>query len=62
VRAVADFFGLDYKIDEQNKTQINHNLRTAVVSPEGKVTKIFGGGDWTANDLLAELKLASQAK
>lgn len=62
VRAIADFFGLDYRIDENDKTQINHNLRTAVVSPEGKVTKIFGGGDWTANDLLAELKLASQAK
>lgn len=62
VRAIADFFGLDYKIDENDKTQINHNLRTAVISPEGKVTKIFGGGDWTANDLLAELKMASQAK
>ncbi len=62
VRAIADFFGLDYKVDENDKTQINHNLRTAVISPDGKVTKIFGGGDWTANDLLAELKLASQTK
>ncbi len=62
VRVIADFFGLDYRIDENDKTQINHNLRTAVISPEGKVTKIFGGGDWTANDLLAELKMTSQAK
>lgn len=62
VRAIADFFGLRYEIDQNDKTQINHSLRTAVISPEGKVTKIFGGGDWTPNDLLAELKLASQAK
>ena len=62
VRAIADFFGLRYEIDQNDKTQINHSLRTAVISPDGKVTKIFGGGDWTPNDLLAELKMASQAK
>lgn len=57
VRAIADFFGLRYEIDQNDKTQINHSLRTAVISPEGKVTKIFGGGEWTPNDLLAELKM-----
>jgi protein SCO1/2 len=58
VRPIADFFGLRYEIDAQDKTQFNHSLRTAVISPEGKVTKIFAGGDWTPNDLLRELKLA----
>ena len=62
VRAIADFFGLRYETDQNNKTLINHSLRTAVISPEGKVTKVFAGGDWTANDLLGELKLASQTK
>jgi protein SCO1/2 len=62
VRVIADFFGLRYEIDQNDKTQINHSLRTAVISPEGKVTKIFAGNEWTANDLLAELKLASQTK
>ena len=62
VRAIADFFGLRYETDQNNKTLINHSLRTAVISPAGKVTKIFAGGDWTANDLLAELKIASQTK
>jgi len=62
VRAIADFFGLRYETDQNDKTQINHSLRTAVISPEGKVTKIFAGNDWTANDLLAELKIASQTK
>lgn len=62
VRAIADFFGLRYEIDQNDKTQINHSLRTAVVSPAGKVTRIFAGNEWTAGDLLAELKLASQTK
>lgn len=58
VRTIADFFGLRYEIDQNDKTQFNHSLRTAVISPEGKVTKIFSGNEWTANDLLAELKTA----
>jgi protein SCO1/2 len=62
VRTIADFFGLRYETDQNNKTLINHSLRTAVISPEGKVTKIFAGGDWTANDLLGEMKSASQTK
>jgi protein SCO1/2 len=56
VRKIADFFGLRYTVDETDKTQINHSLRTAVISPDGKVTKIFPGNQWTANDLLRELE------
>lgn len=56
VRAVADFFGLRYEVDENDKTQFNHSLRTAVISPEGKVTKILSGNDWTPDDLFRELK------
>ncbi len=55
VKEIADFYGLRYETDEKDKTQINHSLRTAVISPEGKVTKIFPGNDWTPNDLLREL-------
>lgn len=62
VRSIADFFGLRYETDQNDKTQINHSLRTAVISPAGKVTKIFAGNDWTPNDLLKELKLASEEK
>ena len=56
VRDVADFFGLRYEVDEQDKTQFNHSLRTAVISPEGKVTKVFSGSDWTNAELLRELQ------
>lgn len=62
VKEVADFFGLFYKIDESNKEQFNHSLRTAVIAPDGKVTKIFSGNEWTAKDLLRELTLALEKK
>ncbi len=56
VRKIADFFGLRYQVDEKDKTQINHSLRTAVIAPDGKVTKIFPGNEWTPQGLLRELE------
>ncbi|MEO5859548.1 MAG: SCO family protein [Pyrinomonadaceae bacterium] len=56
VRAVADFFGLKYETDAADKTQINHSLVTAVIAPDGKVARLFTGGRWTPDDVLAELK------
>lgn len=58
VRKIADFFGLRYEVDPNDKTTINHSLRTAVISPEGKVTKIFPGNEWTPAELLKELEAA----
>ncbi|MGH9948948.1 MAG: SCO family protein [Pyrinomonadaceae bacterium] len=55
VKKIADFFGLRYEIDANDKTQINHSLRTAVIAPDGKVTKIFAGNEWTPAQLLNEL-------
>ncbi|HSK74479.1 MAG TPA: SCO family protein [Pyrinomonadaceae bacterium] len=57
VREIADFFGLRYEVDEKDKTQFNHSLRTAVIAPDGKVTKIFSGNDWTNGELLRELQV-----
>lgn len=62
VRAIADFFGLRYETDQNDKTLINHSLRTAVISPDGKVTKILTGNDWTPNDLLRELRESENSK
>jgi protein SCO1/2 len=56
VKKIADYFGLQYERDQNDKTQINHSLRTAVISPEGKVTKIYPGNKWTADELLKELQ------
>lgn len=56
IRAVADFFGLRYEVDQNDKTQFNHSLRTAVIAPDGTVKKIFAGNEWTPNDLFRELR------
>lgn len=56
VRKIADFFGLRYEIDESDKTQFNHSLRTIVVAPDGKVKKVFSGSDWTNDELMRELQ------
>lgn len=56
VRPIADFFGLRYEVDEKDKAQFNHSLRTAVIGPDGKVAKMFSGNEWTANDLLIEMR------
>ena len=60
VKKIADFYGLRYEADQNDKTQINHNLRTIVISPEGKVTKVFAGNEWTAGQLLNELRSAAR--
>lgn len=60
VRKMADFFGLRYEVDPSDKTQFNHSLRTAVIAPDGKVTKIFPGSDWTTGQLLDALKATLQ--
>lgn len=62
VRAIADFFGLRYETDANDKTQINHSLVTAVISPEGKVTRIFKGGDWTPEQVMSELDSSLQSE
>lgn len=56
VKAVADFFGLRYEVDPNDKTQFAHSLRTVVITPDGKVQKVFSGNEWTPNDLLRELQ------
>ena len=56
VKKIADAFGLRYEKDANNKTQINHSLRTIVIAPDGKVTKIFPGNEWSNQELLDELK------
>lgn len=56
VKDVADFFGLRYEVAPDDPVQFNHSLRTAVIAPDGKVTKIFAGNEWTPNDLLRELQ------
>ncbi|HMO80863.1 MAG TPA: SCO family protein [Pyrinomonadaceae bacterium] len=55
VRTLAEFFNLKYEVNEDNKAEINHNLVTAVIAPDGKVAKMLPGNRWTNEELLREL-------
>ncbi|HJR07281.1 MAG TPA: SCO family protein [Pyrinomonadaceae bacterium] len=53
IRRVAAFFGLSYK---QEGEQIVHSLRTAVISPDGKLYKMFRGNEWKPEEVISALK------
>jgi len=53
VKAIAKFFGLQY---EAKSDQIVHSLVTAIVSPDGKVAKIYSSNDWKPADVLNGLR------
>jgi protein SCO1 len=56
VRRFAEQFGIHFERDETNTWQLIHNLRTAVIDPEGKVVKIESGNFWKPADLVADLE------
>ena len=58
IRALGGALGLDYAEDAGSFT---HNLRTAVLDPEGRLRRLFRGNDWTPEDLVAELAAAAAA-
>jgi protein SCO1 len=49
-------FGVTVMRNDPSGSEVVHNLRTAVLDPEGRLTTIFGGNDWGAADLLKELR------
>lgn len=53
VKDIAQYFGLTYFPD---KDQIVHGLRTVIVTPDGKVAKIFTGNEWKPEEAVEELK------
>jgi protein SCO1/2 len=58
VTALADGLGMEFWHDATGS--LNHNLRAAVVDPQGRVQKIFVGNKWTSDDLVAEILRASK--
>jgi protein SCO1/2 len=52
----AAAFGVNV-IREQDGT-ITHNLRTAVIAPGGRVVNVYDGGDWTAAQVIDDLRAA----
>jgi protein SCO1/2 len=53
VKAITKFFGLQY---EAKSDQIVHSLITAIVSPDGKVAKVYSFNDWKPTDVLNDLR------
>ena len=56
VKDVAQFFGLTYFTE---KDEIVHALRTAIVSPDGKVARIYQGNEWKTDEVIEEIKKAA---
>jgi len=56
VDRLAAEFGINV-IREKDGT-ITHNLRTFVIDPEGRVVSVRDGNQWTADELLADLRAA----
>ena len=56
IKAVAQFFGLTYYTEAD---QIVHSLRTAIITPDGLVYKVYTGNEWKPEDVAADLRQAA---
>jgi protein SCO1/2 len=52
-------FGVSTMREAAGIPGIEHNLRTAVIDAEGRLTTVLSGGDWTPSDLIAEIRKAA---
>jgi protein SCO1 len=55
-------FGLSVARAPNDARDITHNLRTAVISPAGKLVKMYTGNEWTPRDILEDLKPVANAR
>jgi protein SCO1/2 len=53
IRRLADGLGLEYSEDEG---LIDHNLRTVLIDPEGKLMKVITGNEWKPEEVAAEIR------
>jgi protein SCO1/2 len=49
-------FGLEVIREDDGVAGLTHNLRTVVIDPAGRLVSIRHGADWTAEQLLADMK------
>jgi protein SCO1/2 len=54
VDAITEQFGL-YFVREQGAINFDHNLRTVVIDPQGRIHKLYVGNTWTPAELVADL-------
>jgi protein SCO1 len=53
IRRLADGLGLEYTEDEG---LIDHNLRTVIIDPEGKLAKVITGNEWKPEDVAGDIR------
>jgi protein SCO1/2 len=56
IKKIATFFGLDF---QEESGQFTHNLRTAVITPDGKVFRVYRGNDWKPEEIVTDLSQAT---
>ncbi len=54
LKRMAQFFGFSFY---EEKDQIIHSLRTAVIAPDGRIFKIYRGNEWKTTDVLRDLQI-----
>ena len=61
--AIVDRFAAEFGVNVIRETDgsITHNLRTAVIGPDGRVAAVYSGNDWTAAQLVDDLRRALTA-
>jgi len=58
LHTIGDAVGLESRVTEG---RIDHNLRTIVIDPTGRLRHIFRGNSWTPQELVAEMRTAGRA-
>jgi protein SCO1/2 len=56
IRRLAEALGLVFREEDRSFT---HNLRTAVIGPDGKLRRLFRGNEWEPAALVDELRAAA---
>lgn len=56
IRELAD--GLELVVEDDEGGLIAHNLRTAVIDPDGVLVEVYKGNEWTVEDLENAIKSA----
>lgn len=56
LRKLANAFGMGYTVEDN---QITHSLETILIGPSGKVAKVWYGSDWTPEEVVESMRIAS---
>lgn len=57
--ALTEQFGMTFARETEGGFIFSHNLRTAVLDTNGRVRRVFVGYDWSARELIEELRKAA---